>query len=904
MDREKYMILINGQDKTDSVCRFQMEDDTCKIIYMSSSKVYRYRRSKVQVLELQQRLNPAEWIVSAGAMQLPEIEELLDFDTHYRIIMPGRGAVTYSKQEISLRRNCLSNQNLQERFDYFKDIAEAIGIVTDDGKNLLYSPYIRCKKVDSSTVLACYLNPDQPPKTYELPKTILYPFGLNQSQKRAVEQALSSQVSVIQGPPGTGKTQTILNIIANVIQNGKSVAMVSNNNSAVSNVAEKLDAKELSFLAAFLGSRENKDRFLETQTGIYPDMTTWALEDEEKTRLELEIATLSTELNQRFDAKNRIATIQQELLELAPEQHSFESFYTGFVQTQKSEIKGLSSQEILSLWTEYEAQIEKKEKLGFLQKLLFLFRFNCSVLKLLRQEPEVVIPYLQNQFYILRQKELVAEKEHLEEMLEDYAFDAKMEELAEKSIQLFRAELSGRFPWKEARTRFSAESFWRDADTVNREYPVILSTTYSIKRALHPDYIYDYLIVDEASQVDLATGVLALSCARNVVIVGDLQQLPNVMDKRTIQKSQAIWKKYRLSGEYDFSVHSLLSSALKVWKDVPTVLLREHYRCHPKIINFCNQKFYGGQLMVMTEDHGESDALTMYQTAPGNHARGHLNQRQIDVIREEILPKLQKHYKEIGIITPYRDQVAAIQAQLGKEFEVATVHKFQGREKDAIVITSVDNVITDFVDDPRLLNVAVSRAVQSLTVVTSSDPRNDKTNYGDLTRYIQYNNCTVVDSVVYSVFDLLYKGYAEQRRAYLQKHKKISEYDSENLLYTVIEKILQSGAYTSVSCAEHVALFHLIKDYTMLTKEEITYAKNPLTHVDFLLFHKIDKSPLLAIEVDGTMFHRPGSVQELRDQKKNRIFEQCGIPLLRLRTDESGEETRIEQALQISMQRW
>ena len=90
----------------------------------------------------------------------------------------------------------------------------------------------------------------------------------------------------------------------------------------------------------------------------------------------------------------------------------------------------------------------------------------------------------------------------------------------------------------------------------------------------------------------------------------------------------------------------------------------------------------------------------------------------------------------------------------------------------------------------------------------------------------------------------------------------------------------------------------------MLTKEEITYAKNPLTHVDFLLFHKIDKSPLLAIEVDCTMFHRPASVQELRDQKKNRIFEQCGIPLMRLRTDGRGEGTRIEQTLQISKQRW
>ena len=57
---------------------------------------------------------------------------------------------------------------------------------------------------------------------------------------------------------------------------------------------------------------------------------------------------------------------------------------------------------------------------------------------------------------------------------------------------------------------------------------------------------------------------------------------------------------------------------------------------------------------------------------------------------------------------------------------MATVHKFQGREKDAIILTSVDNVITEFVDDPRMLNVAVSRAVKSLTVVTSQDPQNDR----------------------------------------------------------------------------------------------------------------------------------------------------------------------------------
>ena len=205
--------------------------------------------------------------------------------------------------------------------------------------------------------------------------------------------------------------------------------------------------------------------------------------------------------------------------------------------------------------------------------------------------------------------------------------------------------------------------------------------------------------------------------------------------------------------------------------------------------------------------------------------------------------------------------------------------------------------ITDFVDDPRMLNVAVSRAVKSLTVITSQDPQNDRTNYGDLARYIEYNNCAVIESAVYSVFDLLYQGYAEQRRAFLKKHGRVSEYDSENLVYAVIQNMLQKAEFSFVDCAAHVSLVNLVKDYSMLTEEETAYARNPLSHVDFLLFRRMDKSPLLAVEVDGAAFHAAGNVQADRDEKKNRIFEQCNIPLLRLRTDGSGEEERIEQAL-------
>lgn len=248
-------------------------------------------------------------------------------------------------------------------------------------------------------------------------------------------------------------------------------------------------------------------------------------------------------------------------------------------------------------------------------------------------------------------------------------------------------------------------------------------------------------------------------------------------------------------------------------------------------------------------------------------------------------------------ITPYRDQVTAIRKQLGDTYEVDTVHKFQGREQDAIILTSVDNVITDFVDDPHMLNVAVSRAVHSLAVITSQDPRNDQTNYGDLTRYIEYNNFEVIQSQVYSVFDMLYQGYAEQRRAYLQKHKRVSEYDSENLMYSVIQEVLSEEAFSSIGCAVHLSLATLVKNYEPLTEEERKYARNPLTHVDFLLFNQMDKQPMLAIEVDGTGFHEAGSKQAERDIKKNSILEKCAVPLLRLRTDGSGEKEKIKNAL-------
>ena len=116
-------------------------------------------------------------------------------------------------------------------------------------------------------------------------------------------------------------------------------------------------------------------------------------------------------------------------------------------------------------------------------------------------------------------------------------------------------------------------------------------------------------------------------------------------------------------------------------------------------------------------------------------------------------------------------------------------------------------------------------------------------------------------------------------------------------MYSVIQKVLSEETFSTIGCAIHVSLATLVKDYDPLTEEERKYARNPLTHIDFLLFNQIDKKPVLAIEVDGTSFHEAGSKQAERDAKKDSILQKCAVPLLRLRTDSSGEKEKIRNML-------
>ena len=135
--------------------------------------------------------------------------------------------------------------------------------------------YKYLSRVPDASVLAAYLMPGSPLVESETPGPLIYPFGTNASQKAAVEKAFRSQVTIVQGPPGTGKTQTILNMVANAIHFGQTVAVVSNNNAATTNVADKLKERGLGFLLASLGRRDNKTAFIEAQSE-YPVSMHWS----------------------------------------------------------------------------------------------------------------------------------------------------------------------------------------------------------------------------------------------------------------------------------------------------------------------------------------------------------------------------------------------------------------------------------------------------------------------------------------------------------------------------------------------------------------------------------------------------------------------------------------------------
>ncbi len=906
MNTKCYMVIIKGEVMTSEIMSCVYNGNTHKWdVEFNSGKTYSYGYSNVEKLTDPVVLNPDAFQISREGHKFFYIESIhvfkSSYDTYWHICFADGREKDYPESDLEIISSCLNDRKSANVFEYIKQIAGLNYFKresTDEKLNLLVKKFEKISFVGNDVALAKYLNPSSL-QTGKVSKEYIpiFPFGCNNSQYNAVKRALENQISVIQGPPGTGKTQTILNIIANILMQGKTVQIVSNNNSATENVYEKLSSSKynLGFLVAALGNAENKKIFVENQNENYPDFSLWKT-SENSDVLKRRIEVQSVRLKVIFDKQEELACLKQELSQLITEQKYFNQYLEeADVDWENLKLrKKLSSKSWLSLWNECQLVMEEKKIFGFLFKLKVLLKYRMMNRNLYKLDFSKLIIIFQSMYYCVKKEELLTEIDNIEEILNSIDEDLPAD-MCNQSMVLLKDKLARKYEGNSSRRIFSEEDLWKESSEFLKEYPVILSTTFSSRSSLNSDVVYDYLIMDEASQVDIVTGALSLSCAKNVVIVGDTRQLPNIVPNDIKLKAEAIFNSFNLNDGYRYT-KSFLQSVLDIMPNVTQTLLREHYRCHPKIIDFCNQKFYRGELIIMTKDNGEEDVLSVVKTTVGNHERNHYSQRQIDIIKKEIMPKYILTPEDTGIITPYKNQVEALKNEI-QDIDVATVHKFQGQEKDNIIISTVDDEISDFADDPYLINVAVSRAKKKLMLVVTGNEQTKERNITDLIDYIEYNNFEVAESKVYSVFDYLYKQYTEERIAYLKKYKKVSDFDSENLMYTLIKDIISDNKYSGFDVVCQVPLNMLIKDMELLNDRECEYAMNQDTKLDFLIYYRINRKPVLAIEVDGYYNHKKGTKQASRDLLKNHIMELYEIPLLRFKTNGSGEKQKIIEQL-------
>ena len=823
---------------------------------------------------------------------ITDVKELLCFTdghhTYYHVTYNSGYYENLEGKKVYITRTPI-DQNGGSTWEYLNKLAAETGLLTEDNDNILTRQYDLVDVKRDNVPLAQFLGDTTPLKIYSTPYRIYFPFGCNASQKAAVERALTHQVSIIQGPPGTGKTQTILNIIANLLMERKTVLVVSNNNSAVENVAEKLTAEGLGFLVAQLGNAENKAAFIEGQSG-YPAMGDWMLMN----LLEVEQTgdDALQKVTQGFGAQQRQATLKSTLAALQKEAR-----YDALCSDGEEGYEWLDkkpSAQLLRLLQVYQRQLEDNHKVKFFFRLKWAFTLGLKMFAFLRQEPSRVMRQLVSAYYRTRTAEVEKELADIAETLQEMDLQKHLADLRSTSLQVLKHTMARRYDEPQRRVFKIGDLKFQTAAFL-QEYPVVLSTTYSAKSCISKDMVFDYVIMDEASQVDIKTGALALSCAMNAVIVGDDKQLPNVVSREEEIALNAIQSTYDIDEPYNTITHSFLQSCVDVFKEAPSTLLREHYRCHPKIIDFCNQRFYDNELLTMTSDNNEEKVLQVVRTVAGNHARGHFNQREIDVIAQEVMPEY-KDLGSIGIITPYRLQANEINKVLGQDI-ASTVHKYQGRECDTIIMSMVDNQPTPFSDDPNLLNVAISRAKKHLCVVANGNEMEPDSILAQLISYIRYNNFEVKESRLHSVFDLLYQQYTAERLAYEAEHPQPSEYLSENLMYDLLMKAIEKQWCTNTSLLSHYPLARLVGDWSLLDEREKAFAENALSHVDFLLYNSLTKQPRMAIEVDGWHFHQESEAQQSRDALKDKILEKIGLPLRRISTTETVNEEYITKLL-------
>lgn len=654
----------------------------------------------------------------------------------------------------------------------------------------------------SSTALGSWVNsgkfeassPSQVPLIEILP--------LNSEQRQAVLQGLTNPLTVITGPPGTGKSQVVTSLLVNAAWQGKTVLFASKNNKAVDVVETRVNALGPRPVLLRLGSGEYQARLAEYLLSLLS--AACSSEDEmqyqESRRLHDEICkrfeAVDKELGEKIQLRNAVDRLEQQVETIRKEVGP--SLFRTF---RALDISGL--QRAILLFQKVVTRAYREKQPPFTRIIWFLIREGRFVdvmnqirtlqpiaanlgLKLPAQRAtDYTIGHWAQFAHALGDRLASAERARKYFALLGKLSAAKpIEEINREHIVLVEGlvELSQSL-W-ESWLRLQPKRLTAADRLLLQEYGTILQLVVSVQTAggkleahvfrqyqrLFPKMMhllscwavtslsargripfepgfFDLLVIDEASQCDIASALPLLYRAKRAVIIGDPQQLRHISSLPKKQDA-ALLAKHGL-GEarigWSYSVTSLFDLAAGMTQSEDIVALRDHHRSHADIIEFSNKYFYEGRLRIATDYQrlrtpaGKGPAVRWVDVkghATRPPAGGALNEVEAQAVVKELqrLVVEQGYEGSIGVVSPFRAQANRIRdlvSQKGdmeaklvrNEFLADTVHRFQGDERDLMIFSPVvsagisDGAIGFLRGNANLFNVAITRARSALVVV-------------------------------------------------------------------------------------------------------------------------------------------------------------------------------------------
>ena len=434
-----------------------------------------------------------------------------------------------------------------------------------------------------------------------------------------------------------------------------------------------------------------------------------------------------------------------------------------------------------------------------------------------------------------------------------------------------------------------------DGDNVKkllRIFPVVATTCISAHRLGEPKPYFDMTIMDEASQCNTAMSLVPIIRGENLMLVGDPQQLnPVILLDST--DNEYLRKRYIVSDEYDYISNSIYKTFLACDSVSDEILLRSHYRCAKKIIEFNNRKYYNNKLEIKSQPGVLAESL-VYKNVEDNYA-GDRNTAPKEAA--VVVQYVEEHPdQKIGIITPFVNQKELIAKELkahGLEENVTcgTVHAFQGDEKDVILFSLA---LTDqtsektygwLKNNKELINVATSRARDQLVVVSNDDALDRLRTPGEddlyeLVDYVRSNGETHITSV----------GAASRALGIKPYSSKTEEAFLMNLNHAM-SNIFLSGRKCSIK--KEVPISQVFQE-NIDEYNSLFYTGR----FDFVVYEKVGRQeyPILAIELDGKE-HLDDEVVRRRDAKKNQICESHGFQLIRVENSYARRYNYIKDIL-------